>query len=201
MLKASLPLASLLPGKHYNLRLALPGGADGRPAHLYLSAVLTGCPRLQQRHVRAHAARAAQLVQARLAAASAPLRLLQPLPAVVAAGAAESSDDVTAGGEEVFAVWRLVPAALAGQPPLKVGASGAKLGLICGWCLDHSTWRVWGRGGVGGGTAKRAGGGGRRARRRLPSTARRGWRLQAALLQLVVCLRPNVDTQTASAVA
>lgn len=71
--QASLPLGALVPYKHWNLRLVMPGGPLGSAVHLYVTAVLTDCPRLQQRHLRNHMADARQLLQARLASASAPL--------------------------------------------------------------------------------------------------------------------------------
>jgi hypothetical protein len=49
MLKASLPLAHLLPRVHYNLKLVMPGGPLGSSVGLYVSLCLVECPRLEAR--------------------------------------------------------------------------------------------------------------------------------------------------------
>ncbi|GBF87530.1 glycine D-amino acid oxidase [Raphidocelis subcapitata] len=98
LLQAAVPLAAVVPGIHYNLKLMFPGA--GGPA-LYVSLLLRPGARTQLRHLRLAAAAAdprARLLQARLAATSAPL------------GGAGGD----AGGRELWTVWR--PRGGAGAP-------------------------------------------------------------------------------------
>ena len=52
-----LPLSDLLPGCHYNLRLALPGGPLGSTIKLYVTLCLQDCPRMELRCRQAGAGR------------------------------------------------------------------------------------------------------------------------------------------------
>jgi hypothetical protein len=49
MLKASVPLSSLLPRVHYNLKLTMPGGLLGSSVALYVSLCLVDCPLRENR--------------------------------------------------------------------------------------------------------------------------------------------------------
>ncbi|KAG2496621.1 hypothetical protein HYH03_005442 [Edaphochlamys debaryana] len=117
MIKAALPLAALLPGRHYNLRLLLPGGPLGSSVQLYVTLVLAEAPGLQHRHLRAHMNAAKQLLQTRLSTVSGPLLKSLGGPDPAAAG----------GGGQVFGVWRVVGEKAAAEVPALAG-----LGAVVG---------------------------------------------------------------------
>ncbi|MEW5309909.1 MAG: hypothetical protein WDW38_001752 [Sanguina aurantia] len=105
MLKCSLPLAHILPGLHYNLRLLLPGGPLGSRVSLFVSICLVACPRTALRH-HASLTAAPALVEARLAACSRPLHEL-----------VLHTSDPTAPHGEVFAVWSIPQTSGSAAPP------------------------------------------------------------------------------------
>ena len=51
MLKASVPLTTLIPRVHYNLKIAMPGGLLGSSVVLYVTLCLVDYPGLEHRWV------------------------------------------------------------------------------------------------------------------------------------------------------
>lgn len=129
---------------HYHLKLLFPGagagasanasasaGGDGGCAAVYLTLCLFAAPRAQLRHLRRAplaAAPGARLLQARLAATSAPLVPdSQVDPAGAEAGGSRpgsGGSSSSGGGGEVWAVWRPAGAAAAAEDTLAAGPQG-----------------------------------------------------------------------------